>query len=133
VKTVKAVIPNSEFGSHLCGRWRLATCLAACLTVAGCATHHPPQPPPPFYPAIPETEVQELRNAPQGPYDRVEIVTVVAEVGEELASAIQSARQSAALKGANALVILRETEFSQKAGKRKMRVRRITYLAIHRR
>jgi hypothetical protein len=112
---------------------RLRTFLAAYLAVAGCATHHSPQPPPIIYPPIPETELQELRSLPHGLYDRLEIVTVVAEVGEQLASAIKSARRSAAQKGSNALVVLGETEFLQKAGKRRLRVRRITYLAIHRR
>jgi hypothetical protein len=74
-----------------------------------------------------------LRSLPQGPYDRVEIVTVTAEVGEQLAAAIKGARQSAAQKGANALVVLQDIEFRQKIRKRRLNVRRITYLAIHRR
>ncbi len=86
-----------------------------------------------IYPAVPETALRELRSLPQGPYDRLEVITVVAEVGEQLASAIKSARQFAAQKGANALVVLKETEFQQKVGKRSLRVQRITYLAIHRR
>jgi hypothetical protein len=86
-----------------------------------------------IYPAMPETALRELRSLPQGPYDRLEVITVVAEVGEQLASAIKSARQYAAQKGANALVVLKETEFRQKVGKRSLRVQRITYLAIHRR
>jgi hypothetical protein len=61
----------------------------------------------------------------------VEIVTVAAEVGEQFASALKNARQTAAQKGANALVLLKDTEFRQKVGRRKLRVRRITYLAIH--
>ncbi|MBV8072237.1 MAG: hypothetical protein JO270_20200 [Acidobacteriaceae bacterium] len=131
---MKSVVSNPEFGLHFSGRGpHLATFLAAYLTIAGCATHHSPQPPPVAYPAVPETELQELRSLPQRPYGRLEIITVVSEVGEQLASAINNARQSAAQKGANALVVLRETEFLQKAGKRKMTVCRITYLAIHRR
>ena len=99
---------------------------------AGCAAHKT-APPAIAYPATPEVELQELRSLPQGPYDRLQIVTVTAEVGEQLASAIKSARQSAAQKGANALVALQDTEFLQKIGKRRLKVRRITYLAIHRR
>jgi len=57
----------------------------------------------------------------------------VGEVGEQLDSAIKSARQSAAQKGANALVILQQAEFLQKIGQRTLRIRRTTYLAIHRR
>jgi hypothetical protein len=113
--------------------WRLAAGVAASLLIAGCAAHKTAPPPAIVYPATPEAELQELRSLPQGPYDRVEIVTVTAEVGEQLASAIKGARQSAAQKGANALVVLRDTEFRQKIKKRRVNVRRITYLAIHRR
>ncbi|MBV9107166.1 MAG: hypothetical protein JO313_14205 [Verrucomicrobia bacterium] len=116
-----------------CGCSYLSAFLAVYLTVAGCAIHHSPQPQPIVYPAIPETELQELRSLPQGLYDRLEIVTVVAEVGEQLSSAIKSARQSAAQKGANALVLLHKAEFLQRVHQRKLRIQRITYLAIHRR
>jgi hypothetical protein len=101
--------------------------------MAGCAAHKTAPPSAIVYPATPEAELQELRTLPQGPYDRLEIVTVTAEVGEQLTSAIESARQLAAQKGANALVALRDAEFPQKIGKRRLKVRRITYLAIHRR
>jgi hypothetical protein len=101
--------------------------------LAGCAAHKTAPPPAVIYPATPEAELQELRGLPQGPYDRLEIVTVTAEVGEQLASAMKGARQSAAQKGANALVVLHDTEFWQKIGKQRLKVRRITYLAIHRR
>jgi hypothetical protein len=113
--------------------WRLAAGVAASLLFAGCAAHKTPPPPAIVYPATPEAELRELRSLPQGPYDRVEIVTVTAEVGEQLEAAIKAARQSAAQKGANALVVLRDTEFRQKIKKRRVTVRRITYLAIHRR
>jgi primosomal protein N' len=86
-----------------------------------------------IYPAEPEAALREMRQLPAGPYDRLAIITVAAEVGEQLASAIKSARQSAALKGANALVVLKDTEFLQRVGKRTLRIRRIVYLAIHRR
>jgi hypothetical protein len=111
----------------------LAVGLAAYLLFAGCAAHKKAPPPAMVYPAIPETALRELRTLPQGPYDRLQVITVVAEVGEQLASAIKNARQFAAQKGANALVVLKETEFQQKVGKRRLRVRRISYLAIHRR
>jgi hypothetical protein len=77
--------------------------------------------------------LQELRSLPSGPYDRIEVATVVAETGEQLVTAIKNARESAAAKGANALVILRDVEFKQKVGNRTLLLRRITYLAIHRR
>jgi hypothetical protein len=101
--------------------------------LAGCAAHKTVPPPPIFYPPTPETSLRELRGLPPGPYDRLEIITVVGEVGEQLDSAIKSARQSAAQKGANALVILQQAEFLQKIGQRTLRIRRTTYLAIHRR
>jgi len=101
--------------------------------VAGCATHKTAQPPAMIYPATSETALQELRGLPPGPYDRLVIITIAAEVGPQLDAAIKGARQSAAQKGANALVVLRNTEYRQKVGKRTLRVRRTTYLAIHRR
>ena len=102
------------------------------LIVAGCAARKP-APPPPTFPATSVTSLRELRGLPEGPYDRLETVTVAAEIGEQFNSALKSARESAAQKGANALVVLRDIEFRQKVGKRTLRVRRITYLAIHRR
>jgi hypothetical protein len=113
--------------------WLLAANLGSSLLVAGCATHKPAQqPPPPTFPATSEAAIVELYALPQGPYERLEIVTVAAEIGEQLTSAIKAARDSAAQKGANALVVLHDTEFPQRVGKRRLRVRRITYLAIHR-
>ena len=82
--------------------------------------------------SAPNSDLQETRVLPPKPYDRLEVITVVAEVGEQLDSAIKNARQSAALKGATTLVILKETEFRQRVGGRTLKVRRITYLAIHR-
>jgi hypothetical protein len=111
----------------------LATCLAVCLMFDACATRKPAPPPPPTFPPTSAASLQELRSLPQGQYDRLEIATVVAEKGEQLATAITNARETAAAKGANALVILRDVEFKQKVGKRKLLLRRITYLAIHRR
>ena len=102
------------------------------LTFAGCATRKAPGPPP-SYPAVPESAIQELRHVPSGAYDKLEVATIEAEVGPQLLSAMESVRQSAAQKGANAIVILREAEFSQKVGKRRLKVRRISYLVIHRR
>jgi outer membrane murein-binding lipoprotein Lpp len=113
--------------------WLLAANLASSLLVAGCATHKPAQQPqPPTFPATSEAAIVELHALPQGPYERLEIVTVAAQIGEQLTSAIKAARDSAAQKGANALVVLQDTEFPQRVGKRRLWVRRITYLAIHR-
>jgi hypothetical protein len=99
----------------------------------GCAAHKVAPPAPITYPPAPEAALRDLSRLPSGPYDRLQIITVTAEVGEELALAIKNARESAAQKGANALVLLEDKEFRQKIGKRKMKIRRITYLAIHRR
>jgi hypothetical protein len=110
---------------------RLTASLAVCLIVAGCAAHKPAPPPPVTYPATPENALRELHALPQVPYDRLAIITVAAEVGEQLTSAVKGARQAAAQKGANALVVLKETEFRQKVAQRTVRIRRITYLAIH--
>jgi hypothetical protein len=113
---------------------QLAVYLATYLLAAGCAARKTPPPPPsPTYPPAPESALLELRGVPTGQYDRLEIITVEAEVGERLASATKSARESAAQKGATAIVVLQDTEFPQKIGNRRLWVRRITYLAIHRR
>jgi hypothetical protein len=113
---------------------RLAAPLLVQLTVAGCAFRKAPAPhPPPTYPAVPESAIQEMRQFPAGAYDKLEVITIEAEVGTQLLSAIKSVRQSAAQKGANAIVILNDTEFRQNVDKRKVKIRRIVYLAIHRR
>jgi hypothetical protein len=112
---------------------RLAAPLLVQLIVAGCAFRKAPAPPPPTYPALPESAIQELRRSPSGAYDKVEVITIEAEVGTDLLSAMRSVRQAAAQKGANAVVILSDAEFPQKVDKREVKIRRIVYLAIHRR
>ena len=113
---------------------RLAAPLLVQLIVAGCAFRKAPAPhPAPTYPAVPESAIQEMRQFPSGAYDKLEVITIEAEVGTQLLSATKSVRQSAAQKGANAIVILNNTEFSQSVDKRKVKIRRIVYLAIHRR
>jgi membrane-bound ClpP family serine protease len=112
--------------------------LAALLLVqfigAGCAFHKAPAAhPPPTYPAVPESAIQELRRLPPGAYDKLEVITIEAEVGAQLLSAVESVRQSAAQKGANAIVVLNDTEFPRSVDKRKVKIRRIVYLVIHRR
>ena len=112
----------------------LAAPLLVQLIVAGCAFRKAPVPhPSPTYPAVPESAVQEMRQFPSGAYDKLEVITIEAEVGTQLLSAMKGVRQSAAQKGANAIVILNDTEFSQNVDKRKVKIRRIVYLAIHRR
>lgn len=109
----------------------LTAWLAVCLTVAGCAFHKAPQPPPVSYPATSESALRELRSLPSGPYDRLAIITVAAEPGAQLAAAMKGARETAAQKGANALVALKQAVYVQKVNRLNLKVRRITYLAIH--
>jgi hypothetical protein len=104
---------------------------AAYLMVAGCAAHKTAAPPPVTYPATLESLLRELRALPQRPYDRLSIITVAAEPGQQFTAAIKGAREAAAQKGANALVVLKETTYQQKVGQRRLKVLRITYLAIH--
>ena len=113
---------------------RLAASLLVQLIVAGCAFRKAPAPhPPPTYPAAPESAIQEVRQFPSGAYDKLEVITIEAEVGTQLLAAMKSVRESAAQKGANAIVILNDTEFRQNVNKREVQIRRIVYLAIHRR
>ncbi|MBV8175963.1 MAG: hypothetical protein JO151_15565 [Verrucomicrobia bacterium] len=102
------------------------------LIITGCAARKAPTPPP-SYPAVPESAIQELRRVPSGGYDKLEVITIEAEVGPQLLSAMKSVRQSAAQKGANAIVVLSDAEFSQRVTKRHLKIRRISYLVIHRR
>jgi hypothetical protein len=104
--------------------------LAASLMLAGCAAHKTAPPAPVTYPATSESALRELNQLPKGSYDKLTIITVAGEVGEQLASAIKGAREAAAQKGANALVILKEVQYRQKVGQRMLKVRRISYLAI---
>jgi hypothetical protein len=109
----------------------LTAWLAVYFTVAGCAAHKTAPPQPVTYPATSESALRELRSLPQGPYDRLAIITVAAEPGTQLASAMKGAREAAAQKGANALVALKQAVYMQKDNRRRLKVRRITYLAIH--
>ena len=109
---------------------RLTAWLAVYLAVAGCAAHKAAPTPPVTYPATSESALRELSRLPQGSYEKLAIITVAAEVGEQLASAIKGAREAAAQRGANALVILKEVEYRQNVGRRTLKVRRISYLAI---
>jgi hypothetical protein len=117
--------------NHFICSWR-AFGLSALLLASGCAMHTKRQPPP-TYPPTPEAELEELRALPRVPYDRLAILTIVAEPGEQLVRSIERVRAIAAEKGANAIVVLQASEYSQKSGRRRVKVRRITYLAIHRR
>ena len=113
---------------------RSAFFLAIYLLAVGCATHKKQPQPPPTFPPVPVTALRQLPALPpRNSYDRVAILTVDAEVGDQVARSIDRVRETAAQKGADALVVLRDTEFTKKSGNRKLSIRRITYLAIHRR
>jgi hypothetical protein len=99
--------------------------------LAGCAAHTKEQPAP-TYPPAPESALEELRAPPPVRYARLALVTVVAEPGNQLARSIQRARELAAQKGANAIVLLRARTIAQRSGKKTVKVIRITYLAIRR-
>jgi hypothetical protein len=110
----------------------LAGPLLLALVIMGCVYRKAPAPPPPpTFPAVPESEIRQLRQFPAGPYDKVEVITIEAEVGTQLLSALKSVRQSAGEKGANAIVIVSDTEFRQNVSKREVKIRRIVYSAIH--
>lgn len=123
-------VPFFRFNHLQC--WPLATVLVMCFLFAGCATRKATPPPAVTYPPTQESALRVLRSLPQGPYARIQTITVAAVVGKQFDSALSSARQTAAQKGSNALVILGDVEFKQRAGKRTLRVRRLTYLAIWR-
>ena len=128
---MKAVVHLSRL--EFIHKLSLAVPLLVHFVVAGCAFRKAPSPPPTTdFSAVPESAVQEFRQLPAGPYDKLEVMTIEAEVGTQLQSAMKSVRQSAAQKGANAIVTLNDTEFLQKVGKRVVKIRRIS-MAIHRR
>jgi hypothetical protein len=123
---------RTSYAKHI-NPWRQAGWLALFLLASGCALHKKEQPLPTF-PPVPLTALRQLPALPpRNSYDRVAILTVEADSGDQLARSINRIRETAAQKGADAIVVLRDVEFSQKSGKRIFAVRRITYLAIHRR
>ena len=123
---------RSSYLNHIISR-RQAGWLALFLLASGCA-HHKKEQPLPTFPPVPLAALRQLPALPpRNSYDRVAILTVEADSGDQLARSIDRIRETAAQKGADAIVVLRNVEFSQKSGKRTFAVRRITYLAIHRR
>jgi hypothetical protein len=126
----RQLVPFFRFNHLRC--WPLATVLVMCFLLAGCATRKATPPPTVTYPPTQESALRVLHSLPQGSYARIQTITVAAVVGKQFDSALSTARQTAAQKGANALVILRDAEFKQRIGKQTLRVRRLTYLAIWR-
>src|SRR6478672_10670379 len=110
--------------------WPLTAGIAMYFLLAGCATRRVTPPPAPVYPPTQESALRVLHTPPRGPYARIQTMTVAAAVGKQFESAVATVRQLAAQKGANALIVLHESEFWQNVGKRRIRVHRIIYLAI---
>ena len=110
--------------------WKTVAIAACALLAASCAPRKP-LPPPPVYPPIPENSVQQLRYLPSTPYDRLETVTIEAEVGTQYSSALQDARQAAAHKGGNAMILVEDKEFRRKINGQQRIVRRTIYWVVH--
>jgi hypothetical protein len=110
--------------------WKTAGIAAAALLAASCAPRKPPSPPP-VYPPVPENSVQQLRYLPSTPYDRLETVTIEGEVGTQYSSALQDARQAAAGKGGNAMILVEDKEFRRTINGQQRIVRRTIYWVVH--
>ena len=111
--------------------WRTVAIAASALLAASCAARKPPPPPPPVYPPIPEKSVQQLRYLPSTPYDKLETVTIEGEAGTQFSSALQDARQAAAHKGGNAMILVEDKEFRRRINGQQRIVRRAIYWVVH--
>lgn len=114
--------------AHSCPR--TIAIAAAALFAAGCAARRP-LPPLPVYPPVPEGAVQQLRYLPSTPYDKLQIVTIEAEAGAQYLSALRDARQSAASKGGNAMILVEDKVFRDRTSGRHGLVRRTIYWVVH--
>jgi hypothetical protein len=110
--------------------WKTVAIAASALLAASCAARKPP-PPPPVYPPIPENSVQQLRYLPSIPYDRLVTVTIEGDVGTQYSSALQDARQAAAHKGGNAMILVEDKEFRRTIHGQQRIVRRTIYWVVH--
>jgi len=104
--------------------------VAVTLLVGGCAARKP-RPPLPVYPPIPASAVRQLRYLPSTPYAKLDTVTIQAEVGTQYFSALHDARQTAAGKGGNAMVLVDDKEFQRKINDRQRLIRRTTFWVVH--
>ena len=111
--------------------WKTIAIAVSALLVASCAGRKPPPPPPPVYPPVPENSVQQLRYLPSTPYDRLETVTIQGESGSQYSSALQDARQAAARKGGNAMILVEDKQFRQTINNQQRIVRRTIYWVVH--
>jgi len=116
---------------HSTHSYRRAMAVAtAAFLAAGCAARKP-LPPLPVYPPVPEGAVRQLRYAPSTPYDKLEIVTIEAEAGAHYLSALRDARQSAASKGGNAMILVEDKVFRDRTNGRHEIIRRTIYWVVH--
>ena len=109
---------------------RAVAVATAAFIAAGCAAPKPP-PPLPVYPPVPESAVRQLGHLPSTPYDKLEIVTIEAEAGAQYLSALRDARQSAASKGGNAMILAEDKIFRDRTNGRHGIVRRTIYWVVH--
>ena len=119
---------TARHSMHSCPR--TIAIAAAALLAASCAARKP-LPPLPVFPPVPENEVRELRYLPSAPYDRLETVTIEAEAGAQYLSALRDARQSAASKGGNAMILVEDKEFRERRKGLQRIVRRTIYWVVH--
>jgi hypothetical protein len=75
--------------------------------------------------------VQQLRYLPSTPYDKLETVTIEGEAGTQFSSALQDARQAAAHKGGNAMILVEDKEFRRRINGQQRIVRRAIYWVVH--
>jgi hypothetical protein len=104
--------------------------LAMMLLAVSCAARKPP-PPLPVYPPVSESAVRQLRYLPSTPYDRLDTTTIEAEAGTQYMSALQNARQAAARRGGNAMILADDAEFRKKINGRQTLVRRTIFWVVH--
>jgi hypothetical protein len=110
--------------------WRTLAIAASALLAASCAARKP-LPPPPVYPPIPESSVRQLLYLPSTPYDRLATVTIEGEAGKQYSSALQDARQGAARRGGNAMILVEDKEFRRAINGQQRIVRRAIYWVVH--
>jgi len=110
--------------------WKTVAIAASALLAASCAARKP-LPPLPVYPPIPENAVQQLRYLPSKPYDKLQTVTIEGEVGTQYSSALQDARQAAAQKGGNAMILVEDKDFRRTINGQQRIVRRTIYWVVH--
>ena len=108
---------------------KAAVIVAAVHLCTACATRKPP-PAPPVYPPTSESSVKQLAYLPSVHYYSLETVTIEAEPGNQYAAALKEAREGAASKGANAMVLMQDKEFPQKVNHHLKTIRRTVFQVV---